>query len=263
MRLTKTILARCLEAGSKSPLIVSCGVGVDSVAMLVGLWKRGERPALILFADTGDEKPETYAYIPVLNAWLRSVGFPELTIVKNARPKSGDKSLSESVMRLGVMPALAYGAHQCSLVWKRDPQHKYIKTWAPAIEAWMAGQAVVNCIGYDAGPRDSCRSYKAEGKASPGFVNRFPLIEWGWDREECKRQIESVGLPVPVKSACFHCPASKKHEITWLRDAHPVMFQRALDIERQALPKMEARKAEGKKVTSKGLGRTFAWATLA
>ena len=250
-----------LPAPARAPLVVAYGMGVDSTAVLVGLHARGERPNLILFADTGDEKPQTYAYLPVINAWLAKVGFPQVTIVKNARPKSGDKSLSESLLRLGVLPALAYGQHQCSLVWKRDPQVRYIKTWAPAIEAWAAGLAVINCIGYDAGPRDSCRQYKAEGKELDGFKNRFPLIEWGWNRAECERQIVAAGLPVPVKSACFHCPASKKHEIVWLARNVPEQHERALAIEAGAEPYHDRRRAEGKPA-AKGLGRNFAWASM-
>lgn len=251
-----------LELFPREPLVVAYGMGVDSTAMLVGMQQRGERPDLILFADTGDEKPQTYAYLPVINAWLRKVGFPQVTVVKNARPKAGDKSLSESLLRLGTLPALAYGAHQCSLVWKLDPQQKYIKQWAPAVEAWARGLEVVNCIGYDAGPRDSCRQYKAEGKAKAGYRNRFPLIEWGWDRAECVRQILAAGLPVPVKSACFHCPASKKEEIFWLKREVPELHARALAIEAGAQIKIQARRDAGEKVSTIGLGRNFAWADV-
>jgi hypothetical protein len=238
----------------KAPTVVAYGMGVDSTAMLVGMHARGERPDLILFADTGDEKPETYAYLPIINEWLARVGFPEVMVVKNARPISGDTSLSAACLRLKVLPALAYGAHQCSLVWKRDPQLKYLKRWLPATQAWAAGLDVINCIGYDAGPRDSCRSYKAEGKAAPGFVNRFPLVEWNWDRERCVAEIVAAGLPVPVKSACFHCPASKKHEIRWLKVTHPELFDRAIEMEYSAM--------ERGLVSIKGLGRNFAWSTV-
>ncbi|QDU97641.1 hypothetical protein Pla8534_54920 [Lignipirellula cremea] len=44
----------------KPPLVVAYGLGVDSTAMLIGLQRRGVRPDLILFANTGGEKPETY-----------------------------------------------------------------------------------------------------------------------------------------------------------------------------------------------------------
>jgi hypothetical protein len=234
-----------------SPRAVAYGMGVDSTAMLVGLHARGERPDLILFADTGDEKPETYAYLPVINEWLARVGFPLVTVVKNARPKSGDVSLSASLIRNRVLPALAYGQHQCSLVWKRDPQQKFIKAWAPAVDAWAAGLDVVMCIGYDAGPRDSCRQYKAEGKETAGYKNRFPLIELGWDRERCEREIAAAGLPIPVKSACFHCPASKKHEIVELVARNPALAERAMLIERLAHERGLNKIA--------GLGRKFSW----
>ena len=236
------------------PLVVSYGVGVDSTAMLIGLLQHGERPDLILFADTGDEKPETYAYIPIINEWLAPFSLPAVTLVKNARPVSGDKSLSEACMRNRVLPALAYGRHQCALVWKRDPQVKFLKKWEPAISAWQRGETVINCIGYDAGPRDSCRRYKAEGKDTEGFTNRFPLIEWGWDRARCVAEIAAAGLPIPVKSACFHCPASKKPEIVNLRQEHPDLFVRAVELERLA-------KKRGLR-TIVGLGRNFAWSDV-
>lgn len=235
-------------------LIVSYGAGVDSTAMLVGMYQRFEKPDLILFADTGSEKPETYAYLPVINAWLDRIGWPRVTVVKNPRPKSGDKSLHESCLRNSVLPALAFGRHQCSLVWKRDPQVAFVKKWQPAIETWARGELVTFCVGYDAGPRDSCRSYKAEGKASAGFQNRFPLIEWGWDRDRCVAEIAAAGLPVPVKSACFFCPASKKAEVTWLAGHHPSLAAIAVEMERRA-------SARGLR-TVKGLGRRFAWTEL-
>lgn len=246
------------EASPKTPLVVAYGMGVDSTAVLVGLHQRGERPDLIMFADTGDEKPETYAYLPVINEWLARVGFPIVTVVKNARPVSGDKSLSESLIRNGQLPALAVGQHQCSIVWKIEPQQKFYRSWAPFIAARARGERIDVCVGYDAGARDSCRQYKSEGKDSEGCKNRFPLIEWGWDRARCEAEIAAAGLPVPVKSACFHCPASKAHEIVALKTTHPLLFARALLIESSAIPKAEARRALGKKA-AKGLGRNFSW----
>ncbi len=170
-------------------------------------------------------------------------------------PKSGDKSLSDSCLRLGTLPALAYGMHQCSIVWKLQPQRKFVKAWQPAQDAWAAGELVTTCIGYDAGPRDSCRQYKAEGKEATGYRNRFPLIEWGWDRERCIAEIEAAGLPVPVKSACFHCPASKKSEILWLKANEPLQYAKALELEIRA-------HARGLK-NIVGLGRKFSWASVA
>ena len=56
-------------------------------------------------------------------------------------------------------------------------------------------------------------------------ANWYPLAQWRDDRPACERIIRAAGLPVPMKSACFFCPASKKHEILWLREHHPDLLK--------------------------------------
>lgn len=53
------------------PLVVHYGGGVDSTAMLIGLYRSGVVPDLVLFADTGSEKPETYDYVGMFSDWLQ------------------------------------------------------------------------------------------------------------------------------------------------------------------------------------------------
>lgn len=249
------------------PLVVAYGVGVDSTAMLVAMWKRKIRPDLILFADPGGEKPETYAYIPVMDAWLKKVGFPQITVVKYAPKVAPYDSLEGKCLANETLPSLAFGMHSCSIVFKAEPQNKYCAQWAPAIEAWADGVKVKKAIGYDAGAQDSRRRAKADRscakKAAQGDKDAahydywYPLQDWKIDRVECLRLIASAGLPLPMKSACWFCPASKKSEIVWLRDHHPILFHRALA--------MEAGARDGKHglKTVKGLGRNFAWSDLA
>ena len=55
------------------PIVVAYGMGVDSTAMLIGLRDRRVPVELIMFADTGSEKPETMAYLPVIQKWLACV----------------------------------------------------------------------------------------------------------------------------------------------------------------------------------------------
>ena len=77
-----------------------------------------------------------------------------------------------------------------------------------------------------------------------------PLFEWGFDRPRCEQVIAAAGLPAPVKSACYFCPASKKGEIAWLQEHHPELLERALHIERNARANL---------TSVKGLGRSFSW----
>jgi hypothetical protein len=237
------------------PIIVAYGMGVDSTAMLIGLRNRKVQADLILFADTGSEKPETMAYLPVIQAWLARYGFPSITVFKRHSPRAGDTSLHAECLRKRVLPSLAYGGHSCSLKWKVDPQWRFTQQhfgWDRRRQAWPHGPFVTKLIGYDAGPRDSRRRANAVGKWPPGHHYRYPLAEWGWAREDCAQQILVEGLPLPVKSACWMCPASKRDEVDWLAAAHPELGETAVEMERRA-------HARGL-TTTQGLGRRWSWA---
>ena len=234
------------------PVKVSMGIGVNSVAMMIGLKNRGERVDAVVFADTGSEHPETYKYIPILRAWLKKVGYPDLTIVKNASPIAHDSSLFAELVRKSILPSPAYGRKSCSLKWKVEPQRKWTNHWAPAIESWARGGYVWNLVGFDAGTNEQKRASKGHLVWPKGHWNRYPLIEWGWDREKCVEVIEAEGLPVPHKSACFMCPNCKKHEVVALAKEKPELFAKAIELETASMPKIRSPRI-------KGLGRNYSW----
>ena len=236
------------------PIAVAFGLGVDSVAMLIGLRDRGVPLAVIMFADTGSEKPETYAYLPVIQTWLAANKMPPVTVLKRRSPRAGDTSLHAECLRKRVLPSLAYGGHSCSLKWKVEPQWAYTKAifgWDRQAKRWTHGASITKLIGYDAGPSDGRRMKKAIGKWPPGHAYRYPLAEWGWTREDCERVIHAEGLPLPMKSACFMCPASKKAEVEWLAETHPDLVETSVDMERRA--------HERGLTTTRGLGRRWSW----
>jgi hypothetical protein len=228
---------------------VAYGAGVDSTAMLVEFARRGIRPDLILFADTGGEKPETFQYLNIIRPFLAQAGFPDVIVVRYQPKRAVYNTLEEQCLHTRTLPSLAYGGKSCSLKYKRSPQDKYVRTWPPAQDCWRRGLKVVKALGYDAGPADSRRHRYSEDE---DYRYWYPLVEWGYDRNRCQEIIRAAGLPVPLKSACFYCPATKKQEILWLQEHHSDLLERALDIERQAQARLR---------TVKGLGRSFSWET--
>jgi hypothetical protein len=94
---------------------------------------------------------------------------------------------------------------------------------------------------------------KKHRKLQDVYSIEYPLREWGWDRDECKRQITAAGLPVPVKSACFCCPASKKPE---LYELDLEQLKTAVHIENTYRSGKHFRPDS----TVIGLGRKFQWA---
>ena len=234
------------------PLVVSYGMGVDSTAMLVWMHQRGVRPDAILFADTGGEKPETYAYLDHMNHWLASVDCPRVTVVTKpgqAR-RSKHKTLEQNCVENETLPSLAFGYKSCSLKWKATPMDQWVSRWQPAQDAWARGEKVVRAIGYDASPADLRRS---KIKETSKFTYWYPLRDAGITRPGCKELIESAGLPVPMKSSCFFCPAMHREEVVYLAEHHPDLLRRALDMEEGARDGKHGLK------TTKGIGRSWSW----
>ena len=230
----------------KQPHVVAFGGGVDSTGMVCGLVERGLPIDLILFADTGAERPETYEHIERFSGWLKSNGYPGIEVVR--KEKDGEVyTLEQECLQVKCLPSIAYGFKRCSDHYKIRPQHKFMRSWQPALDAWEAGLKVVKYIGYDAG--EQRRADNAAKKTDNQYENKYPLIEWQWDREECLEAIERVcGLPAPGKSACFFCPSSRPKEIVDLYERHPDLMDRALKMEENA-----------ELTVVKGLGRNYAW----
>lgn len=228
--------------------MVAYGAGTNSKAMLVGLRKHGERPDAITFADTGGEKPHTYEDLWRMQEWCEKVGFPSIEIVRGDMPRQRlDGSLEEECLRLGALPSKAYGFSACSDKWKIDPQERWMRRYMLLHELTLQP---LKLIGFHAG-----ETHRAEQSRHHDGRRRFPLIEWGWDYDDCKQAIRAAGLPLPGKSACFFCPSSTKKEILQLREQYPHLLDRALEIERRA------RAGEGQAPAARcGLGRSLVWA---
>ena len=233
----------CLSDGlavTSQPVVVAYGGGTNSTALLVGMLERGERPDLILFADTGGEKPGTYTHTATVSDWCMSVGFPRIETVRYANKAGQVITLYDKCISGKMLPSIAYGFKSCSEKWKRRPQDRYVSQWAPAQAAWAAGLKVVKLIGYDAD--EDRRAGIAEDAQ---YTYRYPLIQWGWDRDECVAAIARAGLPQPGKSACFFCPNSTEAEI---RALPPELQEKAVAMEDNA-----------ELTTIAGLGRRFPW----
>ena len=128
-------------------VLVSYGAGTNSTAMLVEMVRRGETVNAITFADTGGERPETYAYVVMFSAWLQERGYPAIETVK----KGGIvETLEENCHRMKMLPSVVYGFKSCSLKFKAQPQEKFANNWPPAKDAWKRGEKVVKCLGFDA-----------------------------------------------------------------------------------------------------------------
>jgi hypothetical protein len=265
------------------PLMLACGMGTNTIGLLVEAVRLGWQFDAILFGDTGGESIETYKRIPQLSAWLVERGQPAVTVLQHRRADGTIETLEDECLRTKRLPSIAYGSsRRCSGKYKLEPQDKYCNHWPLARAAWDRRERVVKLIGYDIDERqrmesgdewndskylvdymngdsvmDIARKYGRDEKevrslerkirATVRYEKRYPLIEWGWGRDECIAAIDHAGLPRPGKTACFFCPSSKLHEI---RALSPEYQRRSLAIEDGAQDGL---------TSVRGLGRSFAW----
>jgi hypothetical protein len=208
---------------NKQPVIVAHGVGRDSTALIIEMQRRGIRPDAILFANVGSEKRATYEFIPVFNEWLRAHDFPTITVVRYEPVSAPYFSLEGNMILNATMPGAVFGRSSCTMKMKVAPQEKWTRRWAPAQEAWAAGQKVARLIGFECG--EEYRMKRADTKAHGGrysdsdkYEYHYPLIEWNIDLGECINIIQGAGLPVPPKSACYFCPNQQPGEVHELTD---------------------------------------------
>jgi len=226
--------------------VLCFGGGTDSTAILGGWKERGLPPFdAILFADTGGERPHTYEHVKRTNEWLRANGQPQITMVRKAARTVDDATLEGNCLRRGSLPGLAYGFKTCSQKYKMQPQEKWLNNSEQAKVVWKVGGKVHRYIGYEFSER---RRWAKAPLEDDKCINHYPLVEWEWSRPECIDAIKRMRLPLPGKSSCFFCPASTKPEIDALKNTYPLLFQRALAMEDNAILK-----------TVKGLGRRFSW----
>lgn len=220
-----------------TPIVVSFGGGADSTAMLIEMRRRGVRPSLILFADTGNgdaELPDTYRHIERMSEWTRAAWGIGVTTVRNDGRYG---ALEVECRTIQNLPSIAYGFRSCSDKYKVRPMRKLAKGLGLTDSLWAVG------INADESHRvkDDPTTY-------------YPLVEWGIGRAEVRQICEAELGYVPLKSACFYCPSTKKREVLALRDRYPDLFARAVAMERNAAPNL---------ITIKGLGRGWSWEALA
>lgn len=233
-------------------LCVSYGGGINSVAVLVLLRERGLVPRAIVMANPGSERRGTMRYLAeVTNPTLAAWGFPQVEVIDRITEGQHIKrawrleTLEDECLRTKSLPSVAYGWKKCSAKYKGDTQ----RWWAarqPWMQAeWVAGRKVVKVIGYDADEQRRVRSVFALPREASRFVPWYPLVEAGWNRDDCEEKIAAAGLPLPTKSACTFCPNNTLAEWEELRREEPEAFERAVAMSRNAEASIESPEVVG------------------
>lgn len=213
--------------------LLSFGAGVQTTALLV-LVATGEwpRPDAIVFADTGVEYQATYDYLSdVSGPYAKQHGLVIITLGPEWRTPHYQADLEQYCLDHRMLPGT--WIRWCTNHYKIQVIAHYRKqmmgaTTASPTETWIG-------ISVD-------ESRRAVLAIDPTEVKRYPLIELGMSRLDCESVIISAGLAVPPKSGCWFCPFQKQARWHQLKRERPDLFDRALQLERNAQGKGAAKK---------------------
>jgi hypothetical protein len=107
----------------------------------------------------------------------------------------GDYKLSDELRASGTVPQVG-GARKCSMKAKGVPIEEYILN--------NVHGSYRHVMGFEA--NELSRAVRDAAYDTDRRTGAYPLLEWGWDREQCERYIhELIGVWWP-KSCCVYCP---------------------------------------------------------
>lgn len=197
--------------------VLSFGAGVQSSALiLLALEGRHPKPDLVVFADTGSERPRTYATVKQISRLCRAGGVEFVTV-------SAGSKLHEDYRKRNTLPMI--GQAICTVKWKIRPVRRCVRARLPCTgpKPWAKMWLGIT----------TDESHRMRSSDVQYIENRFPLIEMGWTRADCIGYLaENYPWLKVEKSGCFMCPYQSRHGWSSLRGEHPELFEVALDLDR-------------------------------
>lgn len=190
---------------------VSYGGGVNSTAMVIRLLEERFPIDKIIFSDTGDEMPETYAFIRMFSAWLEKRYGRSIITVQNRI----DKTVTQRIKRYNYLPS--HFQRWCTKEFKIQPIKR---------EVLKLKKHSYQYVGIDYGEVHRMRESDVQY-----ITLLYPLVDWKMNRDACVKYIEEAGLPAPGKSGCYFCFYQSPVRLKKLYDEHPDLWKKARELE--------------------------------
>lgn len=200
------------EEEMKKKYIISLGAGQQSSALAIMIANKDLRlekywGCHCVFADTNGEYPETYEWLEILEKYLFERGML-IFRVQHETP------LYEHLFEKKSVPMRKFRI--CTVRWKIKIIEKFLKDF-------FKGEKIIQLIGFTFDEKNRSKNLT--------FDRLAPLIEMGYTRDDCIREIGLVGLPIPIKSGCYFCTFQSKKDWQKLFLIHPDLFGKAIRLE--------------------------------
>ena len=204
--------------------IASFGCGVDSVAGLLLAQEQGIEYDEIIFANTLDERPETYDY---LKYFEEKSGF-KITKVISHLGKIYDYYFNKKVQPTKFR-------RDCTGKFKISPIRKYLRKKYGKKETFEMNIYI-----------DYSEFHRMRTSDVKYITNKYPLVEQKLERESLKKYIISKGYELPIKSGCYFCPFTTKKGWIDLRNKHKDLWKKSLAMEKNSTLRLPLINLKGK-----------------
>lgn len=194
--------------------IISYGAGQNSTAMIIRMFNEGIQIDEIIYSEVGNEMPQTYIFLKEFKKWCKE----KKLLFTEVRSKLG--TIRDYYESKKIIPYRMF--RHCTHKFKIIPINKYIR------DKYGLKTPINMIMGIASDEKH--RMNKIQGRKQ--FTFKFPLVEWGIDREGCITIIKKEGLSVPVKSGCYFCPFQPKREWVKLYENYPSLFNDSIEFEK-------------------------------
>ncbi len=233
--------------------VLSFGGGQDSTALLYKLALDPEfrqqyapQDLLVLFSDTLDEHPETYAHLEWIKVYTMFSNI-EFAWIKSHKSGSWVYGLRGWMMRNNGLQSKAF-PKSCTDQLKIRPIYRWLedfiskryglpkksqkRTYYDFKEKYGKIRVILGIAA------DEDRVSEPEDNWMGRCIEKvYPLKDLGWDRAACQAYITSKGYKVPPPSNCMLCPFMSDIELLWLYRFHPRDYQHWVKLEAAKLRK--------------------------
>lgn len=245
-----------IELGRRLTLL-SYGGGQDSTAILYRLiydsdFRKEYAPddLVVVMADTFNEHDETYEQVKhaqwlcdqnkipfiFLQGWATGDWNKGLIAFYEKKNVVGSKAFRKTcTMRLKINPIYN---------WLDDYLHKQfgtsVKGNKKAIRQFALNHGKIDVLIGIARGEEKRAGSNEESKdrwMRESINKRYPLIDIGWDRQDCQDYITSVGHEIPIPSNCILCPFMSKQELLYLYRTMPEWYHKWVELEENKIQK--------------------------
>jgi hypothetical protein len=193
--------------------ILSFGGGINSAALFFLIQQEKLPLDEVVFADTGNELPETYNTVDKFEEVVEKEGKKFTRVRSTLAP-----SLYEYCYNTRYVPSRIM--RDCTSKFKISPIRNYLRS------EYGKQEKFVMYIGIATEEAHRMRTSEVSY-----ITHSYPLIDYDISRTGCVNILKEKGFGEVCKSGCFFCPFTPRKKWVELLDRHPDLFDKAIALE--------------------------------